>query len=85
MSFLRQLHPCHIIDNQIGKLIEAIELKPNWLEQVLAILSLKDETERVRKARQDVQEKLRRMAKAYIYGLFPDEEYKRQSASWNWS
>ncbi|MDO8491395.1 MAG: hypothetical protein Q7T04_05205, partial [Dehalococcoidia bacterium] len=27
---------------------------------------------------QDVQERLRRMAKAYIDGLFPDEEYKRQ-------
>ncbi len=70
--------PCHVIDNQIGKLIEAIELKPNWLEEVLAILTLKDETERVRKARQDIQEKLRRMAKAYIDGLFPDEEYNRQ-------
>jgi site-specific DNA recombinase len=69
---------CHVIDNQIGQLIEAIELKPNWLEQVLAILSLKDETERVRKARLDTQEKLRRMAKAYVDGLFPDEEYNRQ-------
>ena len=34
---------CYVIDEQIGKLIEAIELKPKWLEQVLAILSLKDE------------------------------------------
>jgi hypothetical protein len=42
---------CHIIDEQIGKLIEAIELRPQWLEQVLAILSLKDEAERVKKAR----------------------------------
>jgi site-specific DNA recombinase len=30
--------------------------------------------ERVKKARVDVQEKLRRMARAYIDGLFPDEE-----------
>ena len=69
---------CHVIDEQIGKLIEAIELKPKWLEEVLAILSLKDETERIKKARQDVNEKLRRMAKAYIDGLFPDDEYQRQ-------
>jgi hypothetical protein len=67
-----------VIDDQIGKLIEAIELRPHWLQQVLAILSLKDEVERVKKTRQDVQEKLRRMAKAYIDGLFPDEEYNRQ-------
>lgn len=69
---------CHVIDEQVGKLIEAIELKPKWLEEVLAILSLKDETERIKKARQDVNEKLRRMAKAYIDGLFPDEDYLRQ-------
>jgi site-specific DNA recombinase len=33
---------CNIPDEQIGKLIEAIELGPKWLEQVLAIISLKD-------------------------------------------
>jgi site-specific DNA recombinase len=32
----------------------------------------------VKKARQDVQEKLLRIAKAYIDGLFPDKEYNRQ-------
>jgi site-specific DNA recombinase len=70
--------PCYIADTQVGQLVEAIELKPHWLEQVLAILELKDETERVKKARSDVQEKLRRMARAYVDGLFPDEEYHRQ-------
>ena len=70
--------PAISLMNQIGNLIEAIELRPKWLEEVLAIISLKDEVERVRKARQDIQEKLRRMAKAYIDGLFPDEEYHRQ-------
>jgi len=69
---------CHIVDDQIGKLIEAIELGPQWLEEVLAIISLKDEVERVKKGRQTTQEKLRRMAKAYIDGVFPDEEYHRQ-------
>jgi site-specific DNA recombinase len=69
---------CHIIDDQIGQLIEAIELKPRWMEEVLAILSLKDESDRIAKQRKSIQEKLRRMAKAYIDGLFPDEEYQRQ-------
>ena len=70
--------PCHVADDQISKLVEAIELGPQWLEEVLAIISLKDEVERVKKERQAVQEKLRRMAKAYVDGLFPDEEYHRQ-------
>ena len=67
-----------MIDKQITSLIEAIELGPQWLEEVLAIISLKDEVEQVNKKRQAIQEKPRRMDKAYIDGVFPDEEYHRQ-------
>ena len=70
--------PCHITDEQIIKLVSAIELGPQWLEEVLAIINLKDEAEKVEKKRQAVQEKLRRMGKAYVDGVFPDEEYHRQ-------
>jgi len=69
---------CPIIDNQISGLIEAIELGPRWLEEVLTIISLKDEVEPISNKRQNAQEKLRRMAKAYIDGVFPDVEYYRQ-------
>jgi len=69
---------CQVPDEQIGRIVEAIELGPKWLEEVLAIISLKDEVERVKKQRLDVQEKLRRMARAYIDGVFPDNEYHRQ-------
>jgi hypothetical protein len=62
----------------VGRLVEAIELGPQWLEEVLAIVSLKDEVERVKKEREKTQEKLRRMARAYMDNLFPDEEYHRQ-------
>ena len=48
------------------------------MEEVLAVISLKDEVDRVKKEREAVQEKLRRMVKAYIEGVFPDEEYHRQ-------
>jgi hypothetical protein len=41
-------------------------------------LNLKDEVARITKERQDTQEKLRRMAKAYIDGLIQDDEYNRQ-------
>jgi DNA invertase Pin-like site-specific DNA recombinase len=69
---------CHAIDCQMQKLVSSIELGPRWLEEVLAIIRLKDEVARVKKDRQDVQEKLRRMTRAYIDGLFPDAEYHRQ-------
>ena len=45
---------------------------------MLSIISLKDEAERVEKRKRQVNEKLRRMARAYTDGLFPDEEYSRQ-------
>jgi site-specific DNA recombinase len=70
--------PCHVPDGQMGKIVEAIELGPKWLEEVLAIISLQDQVQKVREERGKVQEKLRRMAKAYMDGLFPDEEYHRQ-------
>jgi site-specific DNA recombinase len=69
---------CEVADEQTGRIVEAIELGPKWLEEVLAIISLKDEVERVKKQRHDVQEKLRRMARVYVDNLFPDEEYNRQ-------
>jgi len=69
---------CDIADEQVGRLIEAIELGPQWMEEVLSIVSLKDEILRINEECQRTQEKLRRMAKSYIDGVFPDEEYHRQ-------
>ena len=69
---------CHVIDDQVKQLIAAIELGPRWLEEVLAIISLKDEVHRVKDQRLTVIEKQRRMGKAYVDGLFPDGEYQRQ-------
>jgi len=62
----------------VSRLVEGIELGPKWLEEVLAIINLKDEVSRVNKQRKAVQEKLRRMARVYVDRLFPDEEYHRQ-------
>ena len=70
--------PCHMADEQIGRVVESIELGPKWLEEALAIVSLQDEVQRVKEERSKAEEKLRRMAKAYVDNLFPDEEYHRQ-------
>ena len=69
---------CRIIDEQMEALVSAIELGPKWLEEVLTIISLKDQVHRIKKERQEVEEKIRRMVKTYHDGLFPDEEYNRQ-------
>jgi len=69
---------CRIIDDQIDALVSAIELGSQWLEEVLSIISLKDEVHRIKQERLQVEEKIRRMVKTYHDGLFPDEEYYRQ-------
>ncbi len=70
--------PCHTADSQVIHLVENIELNERWLDEVLAIISIKDEAERINKKKQDIQQRLRRMAKTYIDGLLDDAEYSRQ-------
>ena len=69
---------CEVADEQIGKIVEAIQLGPRWEEEVLSIVSTRDEAENVREKRQKVQERLRRLGKSYIDGIYDDDEYKRQ-------
>jgi DNA invertase Pin-like site-specific DNA recombinase len=69
---------CSIIDEQVRSLVSAIELGPKWLEEVLSIISLKDEVDRIKKERDEVTNKLHRMARAYVDGLIREEEYTRQ-------
>ena len=76
LSFAGGAIACHLIDDQVRQLVGAIELGPRWLEEVLAIISLKDEVNLVKDQRGAVIEKQRRMGKAYVDGLFPDGEYQ---------
>jgi len=70
--------PCHIADNQVSTLVENIKLSDKWLEEVLAIISIKDEAELIKKKRQDIQQRLQRMGRTYIDGLMDDSDYSRQ-------
>ena len=69
---------CHIIDDQMIELVSAIELKPTWLEEVMSIISLKDEKDRINKEREETLLKRNRMVRAFVDGLIPEEEYLRQ-------
>ncbi len=70
--------PCRLADEQVGRIVEAIELGPAWQEQLLSIISARDEVEVVQAKRRKVQERLRRLAKTYVDGVYDDQEYKRQ-------
>ncbi|KTB48855.1 Resolvase, N terminal domain/Recombinase zinc beta ribbon domain/Recombinase [Dehalogenimonas alkenigignens] len=69
---------CSTIDNQVRELVSAIELGPKWLEEVLSIISLKDDVERIKKERDEVKARLLRLGRAYVDNVMPEEEYKRQ-------
>lgn len=69
---------CQVPDEQISRVIEAIELEPDWRERVLVRLNAHDEIARVRDERDRVVDRLRRLGTAYVDGLFSDKEYRRQ-------
>jgi hypothetical protein len=62
----------------VARIIQAVELPKDWMDRALAIISHKDEVARVKEERARVAERLRRLGRAYVDGLFPDAEYRRQ-------
>ena len=55
-----------VSDQQIGRIISAIELGPAWQEQILTIISVTDEVERVKDQREKTQDRLKRLGKAFL-------------------
>ena len=70
--------PCEVADYQIEKIVEAVELGPKWEEEVLSIVSTRDEAESIMETLQKVQERLRTLGKVYLEGVLDDGEYDRQ-------
>jgi len=73
--------PCHVPDKQMGRIVGAIELGPDWLEQVLSRIGARDEAARIQDERTRVNERLRRLGLAYVDGLYSDADYQRQKRS----
>jgi site-specific DNA recombinase len=69
---------CDLPDEQMERVISAIELGPMWQQQVLAIISVKDEVERVKEQRLKVKDKLKRLGKAFVDGVYDEKDYQRQ-------
>ena len=69
---------CRLPDEQIGRIVSAIELGPAWQKQILAIISVQDEVERVQEERKKAQHKLKRLGKAFVDGVYDEPDYQRQ-------
>ena len=67
---------CDVADDQVGKLVEAFELGPSWMEEVLALVAEKDQIKDFEDLRTKTKEKLQRLGKAYVDGLYEEADYK---------
>ena len=66
----------------MGAIIESMALPSDWLDAALERISLRDEVTRVRLEREQVQEKLKRLGRAFVDGLIDETDYERQKAQY---
>ena len=69
---------CNVIDTQIEDIVKCLVLEPSWGERIISKLSTLSEHERLLKQRKQTNERLRRLAKAYMDGVVDDGEYDVQ-------
>jgi DNA invertase Pin-like site-specific DNA recombinase len=69
---------CNAIDEQLDSIIKCLVLEPSWRERVISKLSTLSEHERILKQRNQLKDRLRRVAKAYMDGVIDDGEYNVQ-------
>jgi len=69
---------CSIIDSQIDAIIRSLVLEPLWKERIIAKLSTVSEHDRILDERRRTNDRLRRLAKAYVDGLIEESEYDIQ-------
>ncbi len=74
---------CEVPDAQVGRLVSAIRLCPDWRARVLAKVGAHDEVARVRSERQRVLERLKRLSRVYLDGSLTEAEYGRERAALN--
>lgn len=70
--------PYSVPEDQMGRIIKAIVLPEAWMDRVLARIHLPDEIDRIQQERQLTGQRLKRLGKAYVDGLYPDDDYRRE-------
>ena len=70
--------PCHVPDDQMGKIVSAIVLPEAWMDRVLAQIQLADEIARVAQERKETEQRLKRLGRAYVDGLYSEDDYRRE-------
>lgn len=68
---------CHVPDEQTGKILEAIVLPHAWMHRALARIQLVYQVQRFQQERVQTEQRLRRLGKVYVDGLYAEEKYRR--------
>jgi len=74
---------CDVADEQVARLVQAIVLPDAWMDRVLAKLHLREETSRIQKEHQATVDRLRRLGRAFVDGLYSQEDYQREKHTLN--
>ena len=72
---------CEVADEQVGRLVNAIALETDWIDQIIALIQLQDEVKTISESRRRVEERLRRLGKAYVNGVYADSDFEREKRS----
>ena len=69
---------CSVPDDEIGRIVGAIVLPEAWIDKVLAKVLLADEVKRVHEERQHTEQRLKRLGRAFVDGLYSEDDYRRE-------
>ncbi|MCI0780698.1 MAG: recombinase family protein, partial [Chloroflexi bacterium] len=72
---------CEIPDDQIGRIVGAIVLPEAWMDRILSRIQLADEVKKVKEARIQVEQRLKRLGEVYLDGLKSRDDYMREKKS----
>lgn len=62
---------CELIDWQVAKIVGALSLDETWKDYIIAQISTIDERRRILDERKQVEERLKRLGRAFIDGIEP--------------
>ena len=70
-----------VMDDQVAKIVESIKLDPSWERHMAGIINELDQRAQIESERHSLEQRLRRLGKAYVVGLLEEEEYEDPSSS----
>ncbi len=73
--------PCYVPEEHIGLIVASIALPEAWMDRVLAKIHLADEVNRIGQERLQTEQRLKRLGRAYVDGLYSDDDYRREKRS----